>query len=106
MKTLVVFYSLTENTAKEAERVAEALGATTLRLYAQKAYPDKGFKKFLWGGKSAVMGEKPALVPYTIDLSEYDLVLFGTPVTGQARFVRFVAHPTREFQFLDEVVIN
>ena len=33
-------------------------------------------------------------------------VLFGTPVTGRARYVRFVAHPTRGFQFLDEIVVN
>ena len=28
------------------------------------------------------------------------------PVTGSARYVRFVAHPTRGFQFLDEIVVN
>ena len=29
-----------------------------------KAYPTKGFRKFLWGGKSAVMAEKPKLLPF------------------------------------------
>ena len=80
MKTLIVFYSQSGNTAKEAAYFAEKLGADTLRIYAKKAYPDKGFKKFLWGGKSAVMGEKPALVPYEVDLTKYDLVIVGTPV--------------------------
>ena len=80
MKTLIVYYSLTGNTAYIAEKLAKGLGADALRLEAQKAYPDKGFKKFFWGGKSAVMGEKPALVPYTCDLSQYERVIIASPV--------------------------
>jgi len=80
MKTLIVYYSLNGNTAFVADKLAQALEADTLRLEAQKAYPDKGIKKFLWGGKSAVMGEKPALVPYVCDLSQYERVVIGSPV--------------------------
>ena len=45
-----------------------------------KLYPDKGAKKFFWGGKSAVMGEIPALQPYEFSIEKYDRIIFGTPV--------------------------
>ena len=47
-----------------------------------------------------------ATIPNEIQEPSQSYVLFGTPVTGRARYVRFVAHPTRGFQFLDEVVVN
>ncbi len=40
----------------------------------------QGFAKFFWGGKSAVMAEKPELMPYKINLASYDRVIFGFPV--------------------------
>ena len=57
MKTLIVYYSLEGNTQYAAERIAGRIGADVLRLVPKKAYHDKGFAKFFWGGKSAVMGE-------------------------------------------------
>lgn len=59
MKTLIVYYSLEGNTEYAAGRIAAALQAETLCLRLKKAYADKGFAKFFWGGKSAVMAEKP-----------------------------------------------
>ena len=79
-KTLIVYYSLEGNTAYAAETIAAALGADLLRLIPKKAYPNSGFKKFFWGGKSAVMGETPALEPYTFDASSYDTVILGFPI--------------------------
>ena len=80
MKTLVVYYSLEGNTEYAANRIAENLGADTLRLVPVKAYPDKGFMKFFVGGRSAVFGQKPALEHYETDLSAYDRIIFGFPV--------------------------
>ena len=80
MKTIVVYYSLEGNTAYCADMIAENLGADTLRLITKKAYPDKGIKKFLWGGKSVIMGEKPELEPYEFDASAYDRIIIGFPV--------------------------
>ena len=45
-----------------------------------KTYPKKGFRKFFWGGKSAVMAETPELEPYKFDASSYDRIVFGFPV--------------------------
>ena len=80
MKDLVVYYSLEGNTAYVSEKIKEKTGADILRLIPKKAYSDKGFAKFFWGGKSAVMGEKPELEPYDVDLAEYDRIIFGFPV--------------------------
>ena len=80
MKTLIVYYSLEGNTKYAAEKIAEAIGADTLRLYPKKPYADKGVSKFLWGGKSALMADKPELLLYKTDLSEYGRILFGFPV--------------------------
>ena len=80
MRDVIVYYSLEGNTQYVAEKLAEQLGAEMLRLVPKKAYSDKGFAKFFWGGKSAVMGEKPELEAYSADLAQFDRVIFGTPV--------------------------
>jgi flavodoxin len=80
MKTIIVYYSLEGNTDYAAKHIASELGADLLRLEPEKAYPSSGFKKFFWGGKSAVMAETPKLVPYTFNSSAYDRIVFGFPV--------------------------
>ena len=60
--------------------MGEKLGADIIRIEPVKAYPDEGAKKFIWGGKSAVMGEKPVLQPYEFSLEKYDRIILGTPV--------------------------
>ncbi len=80
MKTAVVFYSMSGNVKNTAEKIAEKLSADLIELKPEKTYPDKGFKKFLWGGKSAVMGEKPKLLPYEFDEGKYERIIFGSPV--------------------------
>ena len=80
MKTLIVYYTLEGNTHYAAKKIASLLDADVLRVKPVKTYPRKGFRKFLWGGKSAVMAEKPELEPYTFDASAYDRIVFGFPV--------------------------
>ena len=80
MNTLIVYYSMSGNTDWAARAVAGRLGADLLRLEPETAYPDKGFRKFFWGGKSAVMAETPALRPYSFDAAQYTQVILGFPV--------------------------
>lgn len=80
MKTLVVYFSLEGNTDYVAGKIAERTGAGLLRLRPKKEYRDKGFSKFIWGGKSAIMAETPALEPYDVDLTSYERIIFGFPV--------------------------
>ena len=79
MKTAVVYYSMSGNTRQTAEKIAEKLGADLIRIEPVREYPSKGFRKFLWGGKSAVMGDTPALRPYRFD-DGYERIVFGTPL--------------------------
>lgn len=80
MNTLVVFYSLEGNTKYIANALAGQLHAEILELSTAKKYPTKGVQKYLWGGKSVFMGEKPKLTNQNIDLSIYDNIVIGTPV--------------------------
>ena len=80
MKTAIVYYSMLGNTKFVADKIAEKIGADVIRLEPVEAYPDKGIRKFFWGGKSAVMGEKPELMEYKFDAGKYDMIIFGTPV--------------------------
>lgn len=80
MATIIVYYSLEGNTAYAAQLLARKLGAELLRLEPAKQYPDRGFKKFFWGGKSAVMAETPKLLPYAFNAGKYDRIIFGFPV--------------------------
>ena len=80
MASIIVFYSLEGNTALAAQKIAASIDADLLRIVPVKAYPQSGFKKFFWGGKSAVMAETPELVPYEFDPSAYELIIFGFPV--------------------------
>ncbi len=80
MNTAIVYYSMSGNTQYVAKKLAEALNADLIPLVPKKAYPSSGFKKFFWGGKSALMGEKPALEPYGFDPKKYDRVVLCSPV--------------------------
>ncbi len=79
-KTAIVYYSMSGNTKYVADKIAEKIEADIIRIEPVKAYPDKGATKFIWGGKSAVMGEKPALQPYEFSTEKYDRIILGTPV--------------------------
>lgn len=92
MKTIIVYYSLEGNTEYAAKKLAEYIGADTLSLHTVKAYPDSGFRKFFWGGKSAVMAETPVLEDYAFEPSAYDRIVLGFPVWASN-----VAPPIRTF---------
>ncbi len=91
MNTAIVYYSMSGNTHQTAEKIARLTGAELIRIEPVKEYPSKGFKKFLWGGKSAVMGETPQLQPYRFE-GDCDRVILGTPVWASN-----MAPPIRSF---------
>ena len=92
MRTLVVYYSLSGNTARAAERIAKTLGAELLALEPVKPYPARGPAKFLAGGRSALREETPPLKPCDFRPEEYEQVVFGFPVWASN-----VAPPLRSF---------
>lgn len=80
MKVLVVYYSMDGNTEYIAKRVAKTSGGELLRLELEKEAPSKGIRKFLWGGRQAMMGAKPPLKELAKDPNDYDVIFIGTPV--------------------------
>lgn len=84
MKTAIVYYSMSGNTKYAADKIFNELKSSgevdVIRIEPEKSYPDKGAKKFLWGGKSAVMGESPKLSYYEFDCDKYDRIIIGFPV--------------------------
>ncbi len=80
MKKAIVYYSMSGNTEYVAKYIAEKVDVDLIRIEPKKQYPNKGFRKFFWGGKSALMGETPELESYSFDESKYDCIIFGSPV--------------------------
>ena len=106
MKTAIVFYSMSGNVRWTAERIAELTDGDLIELRCVKEFPDKGFRKFFWSGKSAVMKEKPALQPYEFEADKYDCIILGSPV-----WAANIAPPLRTFisenaGFLENKVIS
>ncbi len=94
MKTAVIYYSMGGNTAYVAKEIEKEIenSVDLIEIKPTKAYPDKGFKKFIWGGKSAVMGAKPELEPYCFNADEYERIIIGFPVWASR-----IAPPIRTF---------
>jgi flavodoxin len=80
MKTIIVFYSFEGNTRLVSEAMAKEIGADILEIKPEKEMKSKGFMKFVWGGRQAVMGSKPKLAQLSKDLDLYDRIVIGTPV--------------------------
>ena len=101
MKTVIVYYSMSGNVKFVSHEIARELDADLIELVPSKSYPTRGVRKFLWGGKSAVMGERPALEPYEFDADKYERVIFATPVWASN-----FAPPIRTFIFKNRVALD
>lgn len=80
MRVLTIFYSLEGNTRFIANSINEELKGDLKEIRPKKEIPNKGFKKFLWGGKQVILSEKPEIEDISIDFNKYDLIIFGTPI--------------------------
>lgn len=81
MKTLIIYYSLTENTKFIAETIATEIGADVLELKTKdKKIQSKGFMKYFWAGRQVYMKEAPELEAFDKNPVDYDLLIIGTPV--------------------------
>lgn len=80
MKAIIVYFSLEGDSKYVADKIAQIIGADTLRIEPIKAYPTSRIKKYIWGGKSVIFREKPKLKQYEFTKRHYDLVIVGSPV--------------------------
>ncbi len=79
MKTLVVYYSYEGNTLKLVEAIKEKFDVDVLELKPKKERKTKTLFRFIWGGIQVYMKKKPKLEEYSINLDEYDSIIFGSP---------------------------
>ena len=80
MRMIVVFYSLEGNTRLIAENIAKTINADILELKPKREIRSKGFMKYFWGAKAAIMKTTPELFPIEKNLQNYDMLFIGTPV--------------------------
>ena len=78
MKTLIVYYSRTGNTAKVAKALEKLLDADMCEIRCDKY--SGGVWRYLLAGYDSVAGRLPAITLPTFSVTNYDLVLIGTPV--------------------------
>lgn len=79
-KKLVVFYSLGGNTKFISEEIKREEKADILELKLKKDIKSKGFLKYLIGGRQAIADKKPELLPYNVDLDDYETIFIGSPI--------------------------
>ena len=81
-KTLLVYYSLTDNTKKLADIIKDELKIDDLEIHPQKSLKKDKFSRFIIGGMQAIFAMKPALLPLDKDLNQYDTIILGFPIWG------------------------
>lgn len=77
MKSIVIYYSRTNNTKFVAEEIASGLQADLKPLVDKK--DRKGVWGWLWAGFDALMQNKTTLEELRIDFKDYDLIFLGCP---------------------------
>lgn len=80
MKSLIVYYSYEGNCEEISKAIKEVTDADVLCIEPKKEKKTKSLYRFIWGGMQVYMTKKPELVPYAINLEEYDTIFIGTPV--------------------------
>ena len=80
MNRLVAYYSLSGNTEEAAKQLAGKLGADLLKLETEKPMPKRFAAQILVGGGQVMMNHIPELVPYGIDLADYDEIILSSPI--------------------------
>lgn len=84
MKSVLVYYSLTGSTSHVAKMIAERIGADMIKLQPEKEVPASGAKKYIIGGKSVMLNEKPKLLNEDLNLDDYDTLILGTPIWARS----------------------
>ncbi len=80
MKSLVIFYSFTQNTKFIAETIAKNIDADLMEIKPIKDIQNKWFMKYIWWWRQVFMKEKPILYSFDKNPNDYDLIFIGTPV--------------------------
>ena len=79
-KTLVVYYSYTDDTRKLAKTIHEKVGGDILEIQPLELYPDDYNAAFAQGRKEVEERIKPKLNNNFKDISEYGTIYLGSPI--------------------------
>lgn len=80
MKTLIIYYSLNGNTKKIAEMLQQETDATLEEIKTIESYIGDYETIVEQGHKEVKNGFMPEIQELSVDLSEYDIIILGTPV--------------------------
>ena len=79
MKSLVVFYSLTDKTKLVSQAIAESLNAELLEIEETKPRK-RWFLTYLTGGYAAIRNKGTDINTMDVDLEQYERIFIGSPV--------------------------
>lgn len=97
-KTLIVYYSWSENTKTIATHLAARLGADIYEIKTEKAYPKDGWKTSEISQKERREKQLPVIKGTLPDLSRYGTVFIGAPVWNA-----YVPTPAEKFLALADL---
>jgi flavodoxin len=78
MKSLVVYYSLTDKTKLVSQVIAEALNATLLEIEERRPIPMPFV--YLSGSFAALTNRGTKINPIDVDLKQYERIFIGSPI--------------------------
>jgi menaquinone-dependent protoporphyrinogen IX oxidase len=78
VKSLVVYYSLTDKTRLVAQVIAEALNAALVEITERRPIPWP--LVYLSGGLAAIMNRGREINPIRVDLKQYERIFIGSPI--------------------------
>lgn len=103
MNAIVMYYSRSGTTKKVAEAIASKFGCDIEELVdTQKR---KGIIGFLKSGYQAMKGTLTTLQPVKNDVSNYDMVVLGTPVWGGHMSVPLLTFITQNKEKIPDIAI-
>ncbi|HME54166.1 MAG TPA: flavodoxin [Candidatus Lokiarchaeia archaeon] len=98
-----MYYSRSGTTKKVAETIASKLGCEIEELVdTQKR---KGIIGFLKSGRQAIKGTLTTLQPIKNDVSQFDMVVLGTPVWGGHMSVPILTFITQNKENLPDIAL-
>lgn len=79
-KSLIVYYSLTENTKAVAEEIQKQVDGELLRIETVEPYPEVYDDVLDIVREQREADELPEITKQAVDLAEYDRIFLGTPI--------------------------
>lgn len=79
-KSLIVYYSLTENTKAVAEKIQKQVNGDLMQIETVEQYPEVYDEVLDVVEAQRKAGELPTIVKQDVDLSAYDSIFLGTPI--------------------------